>query len=56
MKRLLVLLAIVPLTAQSLCLFKQDMFSGSNRICFYDCLGAPKVTVISAMSFCPYML
>ena len=40
-------------TADVICLFKSEQISGTNKICYYDCLGSVYAITIDGLKLCP---
>jgi len=40
-------------TADVICLFKGEQISGTNKICYYDCLGSVFAITIDGLQLCP---
>jgi hypothetical protein len=40
-------------TADVICLFKSEQISGTNKICYYDCLGSIFAITIDGLKLCP---
>jgi hypothetical protein len=40
-------------TADVICLFKGEQISGTNKICYYDCLGSIFAITIDGLQLCP---
>ena len=40
-------------TADVICLFKGEQVSGTNKICYYDCLGSIFAITIDGLQLCP---
>jgi hypothetical protein len=45
------LVELVP--ADVICLFKSEQISGTNKICYYDCLGSIFAITIDGLKLCP---
>ena len=39
--------------ADVICLFKSEQISGTNKICYYDCLGSIFAITIDGLKLCP---
>ena len=60
MKRVVAVLAFVAAvlvvgqtTADVICLLKGEQISGTNKICYYDCLGSIFAITIDVLQLCP---
>ncbi len=47
------LLLVDRVTADVICLFKSERIYGTNKICYYDCLGSTVAIAIDALQLCP---
>lgn len=47
------LLLVERVTADVICLFKGEQISGTNKICYYDCLGSIYAITIDGLKLCP---
>jgi hypothetical protein len=47
------LLLVERATADMICLFKGEQISGTNKICYYDCLGSIFAITIDGLQLCP---
>jgi hypothetical protein len=47
------LLLVARATADVICLFKGEQLSGTNKICYYDCLGSIYAITIDGLQLCP---
>ena len=46
-------LLVGPATADVICLFKGEQISGTNKVCYYDCLGSIFAITIPGLQLCP---
>jgi hypothetical protein len=46
-------LLVERVTADVICLFKSEQISGTNKICYYDCLGSIFGITIDGLKLCP---
>ncbi len=47
------LLLVDRVAADVICLFKSERLFGTNKICYYDCLGSTVAITIDALQLCP---
>lgn len=48
--------APAPQAGASACFFRNEVTSGFNKICYYDCLGSLRAVTQAAVSLCPLTL
>lgn len=46
-------LLVEPVTADMICLLKNEQIFGTNKICYYDCLGSTFAITIDVLKLCP---